>query len=100
MSEPGSGEYLADPAVPFYVWLRFLAVQRMQMIQRAHLGAQMRDVSQEVHLPAEGVALASADSMAGQLVSHITSPSLNYPRSVAVASSRLAAAPGARTNRE
>ena len=45
------GEYLADPAVPFYVWLRFLAVQRMQMVQRAHLGAQMRDVSQEVSLP-------------------------------------------------
>src|SRR5271167_62557 len=31
------GEYLDKPAVPFYVWLRFLAVQRMQMIQRAHL---------------------------------------------------------------
>src|SRR5438309_2007895 len=39
------GEYLADPNVPFYVWLRFLTVQRMQMIQRAHLGAQMRDAS-------------------------------------------------------
>ncbi len=48
------GEYLAEPAVPFYVWLRFLAVQRMQMIQRAHLGAQMRDVSQEVALPKGG----------------------------------------------
>jgi RNA polymerase sigma-70 factor, ECF subfamily len=69
------GEYLASPAVPFYVWLRFLAVQRMQMIQRAHLGAQKRDVSQEVHLPEGGIALASADSMAGQLVSHMTSPS-------------------------
>ena len=68
------GEYLADPAVPFYVWLRFLAVQRMQMIQRVHLGAQMRDVSQEVSLAAGG-ALASSDSMAGQLVSHMTSPS-------------------------
>src|ERR1700733_12171297 len=56
------GEYLASPAAPFYVWLRFLAIQRMQMIQRAPLGAQMRDVSQEVRLPAEGVALASADS--------------------------------------
>src|SRR6266404_9167978 len=68
------GEYLANPAVPFYVWLRFLTVQRMQMVQRAHLGAQMRDVSQEVALP-QGGALASAESMAGQLVSHMTSPS-------------------------
>src|SRR5262249_40906299 len=69
------GEYLADPAVPFYVWLRFLAVQRMQMVQRVHLGAQMRDVSQEVPLPAGAVPLASSESMAGQLVSHLTSPS-------------------------
>src|SRR5207253_8788802 len=45
------GEYLADPAVPFYVWLRFLAVQRMQMVHRANFGAQMRDVTQEVALP-------------------------------------------------
>ena len=64
------GEYLADPAVPFYVWLRFLAVQRMQIVQRVHLGAQMRDVSREVSLPP-----ASPESMAGQLVSQMTSPS-------------------------
>ena len=69
------GEYLADPAVPFYVWLRFLAVQRLQMVHRAHLGAQSRDAGREVPLPAEGVALASAESMAGQLVGHMTSPS-------------------------
>ena len=68
-------EYLANPAVPFYVWLRFLAVQRMQMIHRAHLGAQARDVSQEVALPQSGGPLASSESMAGQLVSQMTSPS-------------------------
>src|SRR5689334_6545163 len=33
------GEYLDRPAVSFYVWLRFLVLQRMHMIQRAHLGA-------------------------------------------------------------
>lgn len=64
------GEYLADPAVPFYVWLRFLTVQRMQLLQRTHLGARMRDVSREVALPP-----ASPESMAGQLVSQMTSPS-------------------------
>src|SRR5438132_2287883 len=68
------GEYLDNPAVPFYVWLRFLTLQRMQMLERVHLGARMRSVSQEVSLP-EGKALASADSMAGQLVGHMTSPS-------------------------
>ena len=49
------GEYLTARDVPFYVWLRFLAVQRMQMIQRAHLGTQMRDVELvEEGLPPRG----------------------------------------------
>lgn len=69
------GEYLADPAVPFYVWLRFLAVQRMQMIQRLHLGAQMRDVNLEVALPQGDAPLATSESMAGQLIGDLTSPS-------------------------
>ncbi len=68
-------EYLADPAVPIYVWLRFLAVQRMQMIQRADLGAQSRSVEMEVPLPEAGGPFASPESMAGQLVSQMTSPS-------------------------
>ena len=68
------GEYLADPAVPVYVWLRFLVVQRMQMIQRMHLGAEMRAVGNEVSLD-PGPAFASAESMAGQFVGHMTSPS-------------------------
>jgi RNA polymerase sigma-70 factor (ECF subfamily) len=69
------GEYLAEPGVPFYVWLRFLTVQRMQMLQRAHLGARMRDVRAEIRLPDGGAPLASSESMAGQLVSGMTSPS-------------------------
>src|ERR1700722_13044612 len=69
------GEYLAETAVPFYVWLRFLTVQRMQMVQRVHLGAQMRDLTREVSLPQGDMPLASSESMAGQLVSQLTSPS-------------------------
>jgi RNA polymerase sigma-70 factor, ECF subfamily len=68
-------EYLGDPKVPFYVWLRFLAVQRMQRVHRAHLGARMRDVEMEVSLAKEGGPFASPDSMASQLVSRMTSPS-------------------------
>src|SRR5437588_12660165 len=60
------GEYLERPAVPFYVWLRFLTLQRMRMLQRVHVGAKMRSVSQEVPLQEERMALASAESMAGQ----------------------------------
>jgi RNA polymerase sigma-70 factor (ECF subfamily) len=69
------GEYLANPTVPIYVWLRFLTLQRMQMMQRFHLGSQMRDVSQQVSLSGDRLTLASAESIAGPFVSHITSPS-------------------------
>jgi RNA polymerase sigma-70 factor (ECF subfamily) len=71
------GEYLADPAVPVYVWLRFLTVQRMQMLQRMHLGAEMRAVGAEVPLAggAGDLSFASADSMAGRLAGDLTSPS-------------------------
>src|SRR5258708_34134663 len=67
------GEYLADPAAPFYVWLRFLTVQRMQMVQRLHLGSHMRDVGLEISLPSGGP-MASAASMAGLLIGGLPSP--------------------------
>lgn len=66
------GEYVADPAVPFYVLLRFLTVQRMLLTQRVHLGAKARDVRQEAASPG---AFASPDSMADQFVGRLTSPS-------------------------
>jgi RNA polymerase sigma-70 factor (ECF subfamily) len=70
-------EYLADASAPFYVWLRFLVLQRMLMMQRGHLGTQMRDVRQEVGLGQkdEGTTFATSESMAGMLVSDLTSPS-------------------------
>jgi RNA polymerase sigma-70 factor, ECF subfamily len=70
-----AGEYLADPAVPFYVWLRFLTIQRMQMVRRAHLEVGARDVSREARFPFEVDDYASPDSMAGQLAGNFTSPS-------------------------
>jgi RNA polymerase sigma-70 factor (ECF subfamily) len=69
------GEYLAAPEVPFYVWLRFLTLQRMQMLQRAHLGTQKRDVNLEAVSPYQQAPPASPGSMADHLVSRMTSPS-------------------------
>lgn len=61
------GEYLSESKVPFYVWVRFLTLQRLQMIQRAQLGPE-RDAGKDAPL-------ASSESMAGQLAGHRTSPS-------------------------
>jgi RNA polymerase sigma-70 factor (ECF subfamily) len=47
----------------------------MGMMQRAHLGARMRDAGRDVSLAQGAAPFASPDSMAGQLVSAMTSPS-------------------------
>jgi len=40
-------EYLENPEVPFFVWLRYLAHQRLQQLHRHHLGRQIRDANRE-----------------------------------------------------
>jgi RNA polymerase sigma-70 factor (ECF subfamily) len=42
--------YAAKPSVPFLVWLRFLAAQKLVTLRRRHLGAKRRDVRRQVSL--------------------------------------------------
>src|SRR5215472_16115068 len=44
-------EYRRDPAaMPFHLWLRLIAGQKLTDVHRYHLGTQMRDAGQEVSL--------------------------------------------------
>ena len=47
-------EYVRDPGMPFFLWLRYLTGQRLQLMHRHHLGAMMRDAGREVSLPDDG----------------------------------------------
>ena len=67
-------EYVAAPAVPFYVWLRALTGQRLLDLHRQHLGAKMRDAGQEVSLYRGALPQASSASLAQQLLAGLTSP--------------------------
>ncbi len=69
-------DYLRDPSIPFFVWLRFLTVQRLGMLHRRHLGAQARDAGKEVSLYRGALPEASSAALAAQLVGRITSPSV------------------------
>ena len=40
-------EYVADPRIPFFIWLRRLVGQRLHKAHRFHLDAQRRDVRRE-----------------------------------------------------
>jgi RNA polymerase sigma-70 factor, ECF subfamily len=67
-------EHAANPAVPFYLWLRALTGQRLIDLHRQHLGAQMRDAAQEVSIYRGGLPQASSEYLAEQLLGRITSP--------------------------
>lgn len=68
-------EFIDNPAVPFFVWLRQKTLQVMIDSHRRHIGAKMRDVSQEVPLQQRAFSPASSMSLAAQLVDSVTSPS-------------------------
>src|SRR5499433_1298122 len=36
-----AAEYAQKPDLPFFLWLRFLTGQRLQLVHRQHLGTQM-----------------------------------------------------------
>src|SRR6516225_3901707 len=43
-------EYLAEPRLPLFLWLRLVVGERLLKIHRHHLGTQMRDAGLEVSL--------------------------------------------------
>jgi RNA polymerase sigma-70 factor (ECF subfamily) len=64
-------QYLAEPGMPFPLWLRWLARERVQVLHRRHLGADRRAVGHEAGpLPAD-----SSAQLVGGLVGAGPTPS-------------------------
>jgi RNA polymerase sigma-70 factor (ECF subfamily) len=68
-------EFGRNPAVPFFIWLRFLVGQRILKVHRHHLGAKVREVGREVSLYRAPMPEASTAALAAQLLGNLTSPS-------------------------
>jgi RNA polymerase sigma-70 factor (ECF subfamily) len=68
-------DYLREPAMPLFLWLRFLVGERLLVLHRQHLGAQMRDARREVSLYRGALPEASSAALAAQLLGKQTSPS-------------------------
>jgi RNA polymerase sigma-70 factor (ECF subfamily) len=68
-------EYMADPRLPFYLWLRHLAGLKLAEIHRRHLGTQLRDADREVTLHRGGLPEADSVSLAAHLLGQLTTPS-------------------------
>jgi RNA polymerase sigma-70 factor (ECF subfamily) len=68
-------EYLRDPKVPFFLWLRFLTGQKLTLVHRQHLGVQARDAGREVSLYRGALPEASSAALAAHLLGRLTTPS-------------------------
>jgi RNA polymerase sigma-70 factor, ECF subfamily len=68
-------EYVRDPAMPLFLWLRLLAVTRLNKLHRRHLGAQMRDAGREVSLFRGAMPAASSAALAAHLLGRECRPS-------------------------
>jgi RNA polymerase sigma-70 factor (ECF subfamily) len=67
-------DYLRQPDMPFFLWLRFLALQKLLVLHRHHLGTRMRDAGREVSLD-HGPPDASSAALAARLLGQRTTPS-------------------------
>jgi RNA polymerase sigma-70 factor (ECF subfamily) len=68
-------DYLRDPQLPFFLWLRFLTGKKLQALHRHHLGTRARDAGREVSLHHGALPQASSVSLAAQLLGRYTTPS-------------------------
>jgi RNA polymerase sigma-70 factor (ECF subfamily) len=67
-------EYLRDPKLPLFLWLRLVVGERLLKLHRHHLGTQMRDAGREVSLFRGALPAASSAALAAQLLGKHTSP--------------------------
>ena len=68
-------QYLERGEVPFFVWLRAEAAQRLVELHRFHLQADKRDVRREIHLAPPAASDATSLALAAHLVGPMTTPS-------------------------
>ncbi len=69
------GDSPDKPAMPFFLWLRFLTGQKLVTLHRKHLGVQMRDAGRDVSLYRGRLPETSSAALAAQLLGHDTRPS-------------------------
>jgi RNA polymerase sigma-70 factor (ECF subfamily) len=67
--------YLNQPAMPFFFWLRGIAGNMLLAVHRQHLGTKMRDAGREVALYRGTLPEASSAALAAQLLGRDTRPS-------------------------
>jgi RNA polymerase sigma-70 factor (ECF subfamily) len=88
-------DYLERQPMPFKLWLRKTAFERLTMIHRRHVGAARRSVEREISLPEKSSLL-----LARQFLAHGSTPSNGIRRREFAQQVRLAVGEMSETDRE
>jgi RNA polymerase sigma-70 factor (ECF subfamily) len=67
-------DYLREPRLPLFLWLRLVVGERLLKLHRHHLGTQLRDAGREISLYREALPAASSAALAARLLGKHTSP--------------------------
>jgi len=84
------GDYRQRPSVPVFIWLRQITSQVLIDTHRRYLGAQKRDVNQEVAFCGARWAHGSSAFLAAELADSLTSPSQVAVRKEAISELKAA----------
>ena len=75
--------YFNERKMPFFLWLRFLTMQKLCELHRHHLGTKARDASRELSLFGGPAPAATSAVIAVQLIGRHTTPSQAFARAEA-----------------
>jgi RNA polymerase sigma-70 factor (ECF subfamily) len=68
------GEFVARPTMPFFLWLRLIAGQKLLQLHRHHLGVKMRAAGREVSLHRRALPEATSAALADKLLGREAEP--------------------------
>ena len=68
-------DYLKNPTIPFFLWLRLVTGQKLVALHRHHLRTKARDASRQVSLHPGAWPAASSAALATKLIGREPSPS-------------------------
>lgn len=69
-------DFVDNQKMPFFLWLRFIAMQKLLQLHRKHLGAKARDAGREISIFAGSQPQATSAVLAAHLLGKHTSPSV------------------------
>jgi RNA polymerase sigma-70 factor, ECF subfamily len=68
-------EYVREPTMPFFLWLRGIAGNKLRELHRHHLGTQMRDARREISMYDAALPETTTAAVAAQLMADLTGAS-------------------------